>query len=206
MKNGVGMWCDVSICALWLRPTKKPKRKNRTKVDHSSYKLQQEFSSFSKVFPMFFFAVFYGLLTFWIHLGLSWVGCFHPRWVTTQSGVQIKLNWRLFKSETVRVSTFLTLCNVATLQRMFFFIHLFGSVLLLAMTHSKCFVTAEQNAAYAALMPQTSSIQVGISDCVFWKPKNLCVFFFSHTDIGSKHQNEPLFAIGFTRWFADFRV
>ena len=92
--------------------------------------------------------------------------------------MQIKLNWRLFKSETVRVSTFLTLCNVATLQRMFFFIHLFGSVLLLAMTHSKCFVTAEQNAAYAALMPQTSSIQVGISDCVFWKPKNLCVFFF----------------------------
>jgi len=29
-----------------------------------------------------------------------------------------------------------------------------------AMTHSKCLVTAEQNAAYAALMPQTSSIQV----------------------------------------------
>lgn len=28
------------------------------------------------------------------------------------------------------------------------------------MTHSKCLVTAEQNAAYAALMPQTSSIQV----------------------------------------------
>ena len=45
------------------------------------------------------------------------------------------------------------------------------------MTHSKCFVTAEQNAAYAALMPQTSSIQVGISDGVFWKPTNLCVFF-----------------------------
>lgn len=172
------MWAYVS-CG--LRPTKKPKRKNRTKVDHSSYKLQQEFSNFSEVFPMFFFAVFF--LAFWIHLanlGLSWVGCSHPRWITTQSGVQIKLNWRLFKSETVRVKPFWLYAMLQHSSAFFLHSSFFGSVLLLAMTHSKCFVTAEQNAAYAALMPQTSSIQVGISECVFWKPTNLCVFFRSH--------------------------
>lgn len=180
-----------------FRPTKKPKRKNRTKVDHPSQQTPARIFEFFDVFGFFLWPS--DLLDTFGKFGaqLGWLLSpkvnHHPERGANQVELEI-IQIRDSKSE-----TFLTVRNIATLQRMFFFIHLFGSVLLLAMTHSKCFVTAEQNAAYAALMPQTSSIQVGISDCVFWKPKNMCVFFFSHTDIGSKHQNEPLFAIGFTR-------